>query len=122
MRGVHEGAAEPVAILLVRIEVERRGIRSESAKDDARLGRLGTLEVRLATSAAEIRRAQRLRYRVFFEEGPASGGLAPWRLRLIEERLRELRASPSLSELAALCHLSVRQLTQRVTPGNGRCV
>jgi putative hemolysin len=42
------------------------------AKDSALLGRLGTLEVRLATSAAEIRRAQRLRYRVFFEEGPAS--------------------------------------------------
>ena len=33
------------------------------------LGRLGSLEVRLARSAAEVRRAQRLRYRVFYKEG-----------------------------------------------------
>jgi putative hemolysin len=35
------------------------------------LGRLGSLEVRLARSAAEVRRAQKLRYRVFYKEGPA---------------------------------------------------
>ena len=35
------------------------------------LCRLGDLEVRLATSKKEIRRAQRLRYRVFFEQGSA---------------------------------------------------
>jgi putative hemolysin len=34
----------------------------------ASLGRLGELEVRLATSAAEVRRAQALRYHVFYEE------------------------------------------------------
>lgn len=32
------------------------------------LGRLGNLEVRLAASAAEVRRAQALRYHVFYEE------------------------------------------------------
>jgi L-ornithine Nalpha-acyltransferase len=32
------------------------------------LGRLGSLEVRLATTRKEIRRAQRLRYEVFYEE------------------------------------------------------
>jgi putative hemolysin len=32
------------------------------------LGRLGSLEVRLARSAEEIKRSQRLRYRVFYEE------------------------------------------------------
>ncbi len=35
------------------------------------LGALGSLDVRLATSKSEIRRAQKLRYRVFFEEGAA---------------------------------------------------
>ena len=35
------------------------------------LGRVGTLEVRLATTKRDIRKAQRLRYRVFFEEGGA---------------------------------------------------
>jgi L-ornithine Nalpha-acyltransferase len=32
------------------------------------LGRLGTLEVKLATGSKEVNRAQRLRYKVFFEE------------------------------------------------------
>jgi len=39
---------------------------------DPVLGRLGSLEVRLATTAREIRRAQRLRFDVFFEERAAA--------------------------------------------------
>ena len=35
------------------------------------LGRIGTLEVRLARTAAEVRQAQKLRYRVFYKEGSA---------------------------------------------------
>lgn len=35
------------------------------------LGRIGSLEVRLAQTAAEVRQAQRLRYRAFFQEGAA---------------------------------------------------
>jgi putative hemolysin len=35
------------------------------------LGRLGSLEVRLAQTAAEVRQAQKLRYRVFYQDGPA---------------------------------------------------
>jgi putative hemolysin len=35
------------------------------------LGRMGSLEVRLAQTAAEVRQAQKLRYRVFYQEGPA---------------------------------------------------
>lgn len=40
------------------------------------------------------------------------GGLAPWRLRLIDERLQEVEATPTLAELAELSRLSVRQLTR----------
>ena len=36
------------------------------------LGRLGSLEVRLALTTRDIRRAQRLRYKIFFEEMSAS--------------------------------------------------
>ncbi|MEO6717629.1 MAG: helix-turn-helix transcriptional regulator [Novosphingobium sp.] len=46
------------------------------------------------------------------EEQPATGGLAGWRLRLIDERLSEDPAAPSLSELAQHCNMSVRQLTR----------
>ncbi len=38
---------------------------------DPCLGRLGSLEVRLAITKKDIRRAQKLRYRVFFEDGGA---------------------------------------------------
>jgi putative hemolysin len=44
-------------------------LRDSSVIDgDSTLGHIGSLEVRLAHSAAEVRRAQRLRYRVFYEE------------------------------------------------------
>ena len=46
------------------------------------------------------------------EEQLATGGLAGWRLRLIDERLSEDPAAPSLSELAKHCNMSVRQLTR----------
>jgi putative hemolysin len=35
------------------------------------LGRIGSMEVRLAQTAAEVRQAQKLRYRVFYQEGSA---------------------------------------------------
>jgi AraC family transcriptional regulator len=46
------------------------------------------------------------------DESQHKGGLAPWRLRLIDERLRAVGAPPTLPELAKLCNLSVRQLTR----------
>ena len=51
--------------------------------------------------------------------GPAPGGLSPWRLQLIDDRLRELRAPPSLETLASLCGMSVRQLTRSFRASRG---
>jgi AraC family transcriptional regulator len=62
------------------------------------------------------------RYCTSVKEGSAAGGLAPWRLRLIEERLRELREAPTLAEMAALCNLSVRQLTRGFRASRGRSI
>jgi AraC family transcriptional regulator len=45
-------------------------------------------------------------------ERPAIGGLAGWRLRLIDERLSDDPTAPALGELAGLCNISVRQLTR----------
>jgi len=47
-----------------------RAIRDHGTLDPS-LGRMGALEVRLAVTKKDIRRAQKLRYRVFFEEGGA---------------------------------------------------
>ena len=40
----------------------------EGASRDATLGRIGNLEVRLARTVGEVKRAQELRYHVFYEE------------------------------------------------------
>ena len=45
-------------------------------------------------------------------EKDLKGGLPPWRLKRIEERLRTGASSPSLTELSALCGLSGRQLSR----------
>ena len=52
------------------------------------------------------------RYCYEVAERPVTGGLAGWRLRLIDERLDERLEAPTLKELADLCSLSVRQLTR----------
>ncbi|MET0588070.1 MAG: helix-turn-helix transcriptional regulator [Novosphingobium sp.] len=52
------------------------------------------------------------RFCLAVHERPAVGGLAGWRLRLIDERLSDNPAAPTLGELADLCNISVRQLTR----------
>lgn len=47
------------------------------------------------------------------------GGLASWQLRLIDERLKEVREAPTLPALAALCRISVRQLTRGFRASRG---
>lgn len=49
----------------------------------------------------------------------AQGGLAPWQLRLIDERLGEVREAPTLPVLADLCRISVRQLTRGFRASRG---
>lgn len=48
-----------------------------------------------------------------------TGGLASWRLRIIDERLAELRPPPTLMELANECRLSVRQMTRAFNNSKG---
>jgi AraC family transcriptional regulator len=52
------------------------------------------------------------RYCLEVHERPVTGGLASWRLRLIDERLSDDAAAPTLAELAAICNVSIRQLTR----------
>ena len=53
------------------------------------------------------------------DQGSVKGALSARHLRLIDERLDEPRAAPTLSELARLCDLSVRQLTRRFRASRG---
>lgn len=49
-------------------------------------------------------------------------GLAPWRLRRVEERLSSGGETPTLAELADLCDLSVRQLTRGFRLSRGQSI
>jgi len=66
----HFGRAAAIVSFPGPTKVKRRPIRDLCGLS-ASLGRIGSLEVRLATTKKEIRKAQRLRYRVFFAEGSA---------------------------------------------------
>ena len=74
-------------------------------------------EVVVAQLAIEV-----ARYCQAIAEGPITGGLASWRLRRIEERLREDGPPPSLEHLADLCNVSVRQLTRGFRSSRGHSI
>jgi AraC family transcriptional regulator len=59
------------------------------------------------------------RYCAAIDESPGAGGLASWRLRVIDERLAEVREAPTLAELARICNMSVRQLTRGFRASRG---
>jgi AraC family transcriptional regulator len=72
------------------------------------------VELMVTQLALEVRR-----HRTQIAETSASGGLAGWRLRLIEERLQEVGTIPTLNELASLCQISVRQLSRGFRASRG---
>jgi putative hemolysin len=71
-----EGAGGVVRRAFPRVARRVRDLRGLGPS----LGAIGSLELRLATTKKEIRKAQKLRYRVFFEEG---GAIADATARLI---------------------------------------
>lgn len=72
------------------------------------------VELMVAQMAIELSR-----YCATVSNGPATGGLAPWRLQMIDDRLQDMREAPTLAELAKLCNLSVRQLTRGFRTSRG---
>lgn len=48
-----------------------------------------------------------------------AGAMTPWRLRLIDARVRDSPSPPTLEELATLCNLSVRQLARSFKASRG---
>lgn len=59
------------------------------------------------------------RYGMAIYDQHPQGGLAPWQLRRIEERLNDVSDAPTLSMLADLCRISVRQLTRSFRASRG---
>ena len=75
------------------------------------LGRIGDLDVRLATRPKDVRRAQRVRYKVFYEEG----GAVPDRLSAFHRR--DICAfDPVCDHLIVVDHAAVSRRTGRPKP------
>jgi AraC family transcriptional regulator len=91
--------------LLLRLAEEARqpGFASEALASHI----IGQLSIELVRIGAK------------FADTPARAGLASWQLRLIDQRLKEVREAPSLEDLATLCRISVRQLTRGFRSSRG---
>lgn len=59
------------------------------------------------------------RYLLAIDEPIDRGGLAAWRLRLIDKRIESSEPLPTLVELAQLCNISTRQLTRGFRTSRG---
>jgi AraC family transcriptional regulator len=90
-------------------EMAVRSLLSRLAKEMQQPGFGSDALIELITAQLAIELA---RYFGSLKDAAATSALAPWRLRLVEERLRDINDAPTLSELAALCSISVRQLTR----------
>jgi len=62
------------------------------------------------------------RYYIGVSEQTGGGALPTWRLRRIEQRIHDCESPPSLTELADICGLSVRQLTRGFRASRGRSI
>ena len=71
LRPVPAGPAVPGLISSLQAYGGLQAWAARGHRPTQSLGRIGTLEVRLAQTAAEVRQAQKLRYRVFYQEGSA---------------------------------------------------
>jgi len=72
---MNEAAALPAGFFpkgMGKFMPDRNRIVRDHGSLDPVLGRIGSLEVRLATTAREIRRAQKLRFKVFYQEMSAA--------------------------------------------------
>jgi AraC family transcriptional regulator len=75
------------------------------------------VELMAAQAAVELSR-----HLLGIDAGKKVSGLSPWQLKLIDERLEHRAPPPSLSELAALCNVSVRHLTRAFRANRGRSI
>lgn len=103
-------AALDIASIAIRRLLRSLAEEARAAREDS----AALMELLVGELAIEL-----ARYFAAVEDLPSRGGLAPWRLQLIDERLKVEGPPPVLGELAATCGLSVRQLTRGYRTSRG---
>lgn len=74
LRPTHAKSAATAAATWLMPNLLHSSLRGEAVPDvmqPARLGKIGALEVRLAQTKSDVKRAQKLRYKVFYKNGAA---------------------------------------------------
>lgn len=74
LRPAHAKSAATTAATWLMPNLLHSSLRGEAVPEmiqPARLGKIGSLEVRLAQSKSDVKRAQKLRYKVFYKNGSA---------------------------------------------------
>jgi putative hemolysin len=71
VRPLPPGPGIPSLISALQAYRGRQAWAARTHRPSQSLGRMGSLEVRLAQTAAEVRQAQKLRYQVFYQQGSA---------------------------------------------------
>ena len=117
---IHESSSNAVQCSgLGRTEWLLRNIYQEMRQEE-NLG--SALMVESFANALAVELARRLALHRTHDRFP-KGGLAPWRMRLLQERILSNVAAPNLTELAELCDMTVRHLCRAfkaetgMTPG-----
>jgi AraC-like DNA-binding protein len=75
-----------------------------------RLGREAAIDGYANALCVEL--ARRFQARAPQGDAPHKGGLAPWRMQILSERIHADAPAPQLDELARLCDMTVRQLSR----------
>lgn len=109
--------SEPARMAALDMPNPRPRLLMQRMAEELRSPALGTsllIELMSAELAIEL---MRFSWLAGHEKKP--GELPAWRLRLVDDRLKDEDGLSSLSELAALCKLSVRQLTRGFRASRG---
>jgi len=104
-------------VAALNIKVPRiRNLLVQAAEEAKKPGFASPLLVELLARQLAV---ELVRHGNAVEEHRTQGGLVSWQLRVIDERLEEVREAPKLSELAGLCRVSVRQLARAFRASRG---
>ena len=99
-------------LLLASLDVQNGAVRALLLRLAEETRHPGFAAEMLVESIAMQMEVELFRHAIAVNALTFRGGLAPWQLRRIDERLKEVREAPTLQELATLCKLSSRQLTR----------
>jgi AraC family transcriptional regulator len=105
--------------LMASLDVRNTELRTLLLRLAREARRPGFASEILVESIAGQMAVEMFRHGTAIAQGLVYGGLAPWQLRAIDERLSEAREAPTLRVLAELCRISVRQLTRGFRTSRG---